>query len=81
MLFQFCVTTTKLIKFTLTSDLYKRSLYTALESANFFVKEKLDNRTIVDTYFDFLKSGTFFLKCIFMLFSLNLESRILNPES
>ena len=55
----------------------------ALESANLYVKEKLDNRTILDTYFDFLKSGTFFWNAFsyFSVWILNLESRILNLES
>ena len=34
----------------------------------------------MDTYFDILKSGTFFLKYVFRLLFFNLESRILNPE-
>ena len=51
-----------------------------LESANLCVKEKLYNRTIVDTYFDLLKSGyiyTFFWNAFsyFSLWILNSESR------
>ena len=34
----------------------------------------------MDTYFDILKCGTFFLKYVFILLLFNLESPILNPE-
>ena len=54
---------------------------TCIGECKFLCEKKLYNRTIGDTYFGILKSGTFFLKCIFMLFFFNLESRILHPES
>ena len=50
-----------------------------LESANLCVKEKLYNRTIVDTYFDLLKSGyILFFEMHFHAFLF--ESWILNLE-
>ena len=47
------------------------------------MKQDLDNRTIVDTYFDFLKWVIYFWNSIFILFFwvFNFESAILNPES
>ena len=48
----------------------------AEKSANFYVKWKIYIRTIVDTYFNFLKSVIFFRNISFHFSFLNLESGI-----